>query len=213
MPTIQQISIYAQTAVASYATNLIPLINNTANFKATNTGMADAQAIAFDKDWAVLQQSEPNANGFSAVLLQRKDAIGNVTGGKVLAIAGTDKSSAADVITDLVNVVWYGTVLGMPQYGSLESFCTELVSSGKLDAMRHLFGLTSITATGNRADFYNNVKQFADVSVSLQGKGALSLAPSATLVSFALVQVGDATADARNVDTLAANEGVFLCVA
>lgn len=99
--------------------------------------MADAQAIAFDKDWAVLQQSAPNANGFSAVLLQRKDAAGNATGEKVLAIAGTDSSSPADWITDLASVALYGTVLGMPQYMSLESFYTELVLGGKLGSRHH----------------------------------------------------------------------------
>ena len=68
-------------------------------------------------------------SGFSAVLLQRPQ-----TGEKVLAIAGTDPTSPADLITDLVNVALFGTVLGMPQYASLESFYQELLSNGKLGA-------------------------------------------------------------------------------
>ena len=144
MLTIQQLSAYSQTVLASYASNLVPLQNNKEQFKDLNVGMVDAQAIAFDKDWAVIQQSTPNGDGFSAVLLQRKDAAGNATGEKVLAIAGTDKSSPADIITDLVNVALYGTVLGMPQYASLESFYSELVSStGKLGAAEQ------VTVTGH----------------------------------------------------------------
>ena len=54
------------------------------------------------------------------------------TGEKVLSVAGTDRSSTADLITDLVNIAVYSTVLGMPQYNSLESFYAQLVSSGKL---------------------------------------------------------------------------------
>ena len=72
--------------------------------------MVEIRAIEFDKRWSVIQQDN-SFNGFSAVLLQRKDNAGNATGEKVLAIAGTDCS--ADVITDLVNVGVLGTVLNM----------------------------------------------------------------------------------------------------
>jgi hypothetical protein len=138
MPTIQQLSIYSQTSLASYATDLLPIQNNSARYKVQAVGMAASQADDFDATWAVLQQSTPTANGFSAVLLQNR-----TTGEKVLAIAGTDPASPADIITDLVNVALYGTVLGMPQYASLESFYTQLVSSGKLGAAEQ------VTVTGH----------------------------------------------------------------
>ena len=80
----------------------------------------------------------PTINGFSAVLLQSR-----LTGEKVLAIAGTDPSSPADLISDIVNVFQYGTALGMPQYMSLESFYAQLVSSGTLGASEQ------VTVTGH----------------------------------------------------------------
>lgn len=142
MPTITQHSTYAQAALASYAASLVAGANNTARYKDQAVGMTDTQATAFDRDWAVLQQYT-STNGFSAVLLQRKDDAGNATGEKVLAIAGTDPSSPADVITDVVNVFQYGTAAFMPQYVSLESFYVQLVSSGKVGATEQ------ITVTGH----------------------------------------------------------------
>jgi pimeloyl-ACP methyl ester carboxylesterase len=143
MPNITQLNEYGQTALAAYAQNLVVgNVNNASKYK--NIGMADAQARGFDAAWVVLQQSPSDpVTGFSAVLLQRKDANGNATGEKVLAIAGTDPSSPTDIITDLVNVAYYGTVLGMPQYGSLESFYSQLVSAGLLGATEQ------ITVTGH----------------------------------------------------------------
>lgn len=137
MPTTQQISGYAQTAQASYAIELVAGASNATRYQdATTAGMSAAQATAFNATWNVLQQSPLNGNGFSAVLLQNR-----TTGEKVLAIAGTN--GWADWITDLVNIALYGTVLGMPQYLSLESFFTQLVSSGKLGATEQ------ITVTGH----------------------------------------------------------------
>ena len=142
MPTIQQLTDYSQTALGAYAVGLVAEANNAGKYKNEKVGMADAQAIKFDNTWSVIQQSS-SLNGFSAVLLQRKDAAGNATGEKVLAIAGTDLSSPADLITDLVNITVVGTVLGMPQYVSLESFYAQLVSSGKLGVAE------AVTVTGH----------------------------------------------------------------
>ena len=89
MPNITQLNEYGQTALAAYAQNLVVgNVNNASKYK--NIGMADAQARGFDAAGVVLQQSPSDpVTGFSAVLLQRKDANGNATGEKVLAIAGT----------------------------------------------------------------------------------------------------------------------------
>ena len=88
--------------------------------------MSESQSTKFNATWDVIQQAT-SINGFSAVLLKNR-----TTNEKVLAIAGTDPASPADLITDLLNIALYGTVLGMPQYLSLESFYAELVTSGKL---------------------------------------------------------------------------------
>ena len=134
--TTTQYNSYAQAALAAYATGLIAGVENAARYRDPDVGMAVNQAAAFNATWNVLQQSPLNGNGFSAVLLQNR-----TTGEKVLAIAGTN--GWADWITDLVNIALYGTVLGMPQYLSLESFYTQLVSSGKLGATEQ------ITVTGH----------------------------------------------------------------
>jgi pimeloyl-ACP methyl ester carboxylesterase len=134
MPTVQQLSRYSQTAQGAYAIGLLPGQDNTLAYRAASgSDMTAAQAGAFDATWSVLQQSTPTMNGLSAVLLQDR-----TTGEKVLAIAGTDPSSPADLITDLVDIAIYGTVLGMPQYASLESLYAQLVSSGKLGASEQI---------------------------------------------------------------------------
>ncbi len=92
--------------------------------------MSFSQASAFDATWAVLEQSAPDPNGFSAVLFQRKNADGQATGEKVLAIAGTDPGSLGDLIADFINVGLLGTVGNMAQYRSLETFHAHLVSTG-----------------------------------------------------------------------------------
>ena len=138
MSSIQQLFTYSQASLASYAISLASGGNNTAAYKADKVEMSDAQARAFDDTWTVLQQSAPNANGFSAVLLQQK-AWPNE---KVLAIAGTDPQSPGDWLADY-HVLEFGTVLGMPQYTSLVEFYSELVSSEKI-----LSG-TAITVTGH----------------------------------------------------------------
>ena len=127
MPTIRQLLDYSQAALASYALDLLPGIDNVSSYTRQRVGMAAAQATKFNTVWEVIQQSAPNIDGFPAVLLQNR-----TTGEKVLSVAGTDRSSTADLITDLVNIAVYSTVLGMPQYNSLKSFYAQLVSSGKL---------------------------------------------------------------------------------
>jgi hypothetical protein len=105
MATVQQLSVYAQTSQASYGLNLVQGGDNSSAYAAVSVGMAASQAIEFDATWNVLQQST-SSNGFSAVLLQNR-----TTNEKVLAIAGTDLGSPADVITDLVNVALYPTLV------------------------------------------------------------------------------------------------------
>ena len=115
MTTSTQLSSYAQTAVAAYAVGLVPGGNNSLHYRDQIVGMATAQAAAFDAAWVVLQQSPSDpVTGFSAVLLQRKDANGNATGEKVLAIAGTDPSSPADLAADL-GIALSGSVANMDQ--------------------------------------------------------------------------------------------------
>jgi len=48
MPTIQQLSSYAQTALASYAANLIANDDNLAKYTAAKVGMANVQATVFN---------------------------------------------------------------------------------------------------------------------------------------------------------------------
>ena len=81
MPNISQYNTYAQTALAAYATGLVPgSLNNVDRYRDADVDMTAAQAQAFDANWVVLQQSTPALNGFSAVLLQRKDEAGNASG-------------------------------------------------------------------------------------------------------------------------------------
>ena len=137
MPTIRQLSVYSQTALASYAINLEPGGNNTSAYVADKVKMAVAQATEFNAAWDVLQQSTSTINGFSAVLLQNR-----TTGEKVLAIAGTDSASPADWAADL-GVFLNGSVANMDQYMALESFYSQLVTGNKLAAGEQ------ITVTGH----------------------------------------------------------------
>jgi Ca2+-binding RTX toxin-like protein len=91
--------------------------------------MSFSQATAFNATFAVLQQSAPSIDGFSAVLLQNRR-----TGEKVLAIAGTDPGSLGDLITDFIDIGVLGTVGNMAQYRSLEAFHAQLVSTGLIGA-------------------------------------------------------------------------------
>lgn len=138
MPSASQLFDYSQAALASYAIGLQAGLNNVAAYTTDKVNMSASQAARINATWVVLQQSAENANGFSAVLLQRRDAQGNATGEKVLAIAGTDPSSPADLITDIVNIAQYGTALGMPQYLALDTFYAQLVASGKLGASEQI---------------------------------------------------------------------------
>ena len=146
MATNQQLSEYSQTALAAYAVDLIAGVSNTGLYKDPKVGMSTAQATAFDNTWSVIQQSAYNINGFSAVLLQRKDANGNPNpnGEKVLAIAGTDPSSPADLLTDL-SIVLGSSVINLGQYAALEAFYTQLLS----DPAHPLGANEAITVTGH----------------------------------------------------------------
>ena len=125
MATINQYFEFSQLAQASYA-NLAPNVDpvpellNTANF-------AQQQANTFALGYTVLSQSVPNANGFSATLLQN-----NATGQKTLAIRGTD--DLFDGLTDVVSVALLGTTALQSQYQSLKSYYQQLITEGKLGA-------------------------------------------------------------------------------
>jgi len=133
MPTITDYLKYAETAFASYATNLVLGHGNTDAYRRV-AGMASIQAQNFDATWNILGQQDLS-DGFSAVLMQQVDAIGNPVGDKVLAIRGTEASHwGIDYLTDVVNIALLGTEVGMPQYNALESFYQILISQGKLGA-------------------------------------------------------------------------------
>jgi hypothetical protein len=129
MTTFTAASVYSQTALASYGDALQSNQSNVDKYTDTDVGMSPTEAQTFDATWEVVEQSTSTMNGFSAVLFRHR-----TTGEKVLAIAGTDPSSPADLLTDLVNVIALGSVTVMPQYVSLEAFHAQLLSSGKLTA-------------------------------------------------------------------------------
>jgi len=121
MPSIQQLASFAQTSLGSYAAKLLAGVDNSAAYADPAVGMSRAQANAFDAAFAVLQQSAPSNDGFSAVLLQNRR-----TGQKVLAIAGTDPRSLIDLLTDFIDIGVVGTVGNMEQYLSLETLLAQL---------------------------------------------------------------------------------------
>jgi len=129
MPSIQHVSSFAQASLGAYAAELLAGVDNSLAYADPAVGMSRAQANAFDATFAVLQQSAPSIDGFSAVLLQNR-----TTGEKVLAIAGTDPGSLGDLITDFVDIGVLGTVGNMAQYRSLETFHAQLVSNGLIGA-------------------------------------------------------------------------------
>jgi Ca2+-binding RTX toxin-like protein len=133
MPTITDYLKYAETAFASYATNLVLGHGNSEAYRSV-AGMASIQAQNFDAAWNILGQQDLS-DGFSAVLMQQVDVFGNPVGEKVLAIRGTEASHwRIDYLTDVVNIAILGTEVGMPQYNALEGFYQTLVSQGKLSA-------------------------------------------------------------------------------
>ncbi|PNU18532.1 hypothetical protein C2E25_17195 [Geothermobacter hydrogeniphilus] len=130
MPTINDYLNLAETAFASYASNL--RIGNGNALEYERAVMTKTQATRFDASWQVLDQQDLS-NGFSAVLFQQVDQQGNPVGDKVLAIRGTEPSYwGIDYLTDVINIAVLGTNVGMPQYSSLKSFYQTLVSQGKL---------------------------------------------------------------------------------
>lgn len=137
MPTISEYFKYAETALAAYAVNLLPGIDNEAELK--KAGMPTAEATKFDETWEVIEQSPSPGNGFSAVLLRNR-----TTGEKVLSVRGTESSQMyIDYLTSAVNIGVLGSVTAMPQYASLETFYQSLVFGGKLGANE------AVTVTGH----------------------------------------------------------------
>ncbi|MCC7461359.1 MAG: hypothetical protein IT480_02735, partial [Gammaproteobacteria bacterium] len=126
MPVIQQLARYAQTAQAAYAENLIA---GEANKQAyvDDAEMSASKASRFDGEWTVLAQSPFAFNGFPAVLLQSA-----TTGEKVLAIAGTDASSATDLWANAAYIARAGDLDDMQQFQDLEAFYQQLISNGRL---------------------------------------------------------------------------------
>jgi len=128
MSFVDQLLIYGETALASYAEGIAGATESQTKEAFREAGMSDRQATLFDRAWIVLDQSPEMNNGFSAVLLQSRS-----TGEKVLAIRGTEPSQwGADYITDIVDIAALGSINRMAQYQSLEAYYGQLVSSGKL---------------------------------------------------------------------------------
>jgi len=132
MPNINDYLKYAETAFAAYASNLTQGKGNTLKYEEAN--MTTSQAQHFDAGWQVLGQQDLS-DGFSAVLLQSVDVLGNPAGQKVLAIRGTEGSHwGMDFFADAINIGLLGTSAGMLQYASLENFYQTLMVQGKLGA-------------------------------------------------------------------------------
>lgn len=137
----RNLAAYSQVAHASYGKGLIPLADNSAVYVGVDVKMSSSQAQQFDRTWAVIEQSTPSPTtdaGFSAVLLRRKDAQGNAFGEGVLAIAGTDPTSAFDLMTDYVSIYRLGTAVNMTQYKALEAFYAHLKATGKIGATERI---------------------------------------------------------------------------
>ena len=133
MPNMSDYMKYAEAAFAAYATGL--QLGRGINANAyRDADMSSTQAQQFDATWQVLGQQDLS-DGFSAVLFQPVDVLGNPVGQKVLAIRGTEASHwGIDYLVDVVNVAYFGTAAGMRQYASLESFYQSLIAQGKLGA-------------------------------------------------------------------------------
>lgn len=122
---------YAETAFAAYASNLV--LGRGENTDAyVSADIATAQAQRFDATWQVLGQQDLG-DGFSAVLFQQVNALGQPVGQKVLAIRGSEASHwGIDYLVDAVGVAFLGTSAGLSQYNSLQNFYLSLIAQGKL---------------------------------------------------------------------------------
>ena len=210
MYSMQDLSSYSQTAAASYATGLQPSSDNNDAYKAPTVGMSDAQAQSFSATWAVIEQSDPDAMyamGFSAVLLQRNDASGNATGEKVLAIAGTDRSSGMDLLSDFINILNLGTVAGMWQYEALENFYYHLRSSDKIGMAEQ------VTVTGH------SLGGFLAQAFTVRHPEAVSAAYTYNAPGFSAIEsmlefMGSTSAVAQaNITNVVATDGLDFTVA
>ena len=101
MPAIVDYSKYAQTAFAAYASGLaLGRGGNSAAYK--DADMSLLQAQRFDNTWEVLGQQDLG-DGFSAVLFQEVNDLGQPVGQKVLAIRGTESSHwGIDYLVDAI---------------------------------------------------------------------------------------------------------------
>jgi pimeloyl-ACP methyl ester carboxylesterase len=125
MPTINDYLKYGETALAAYALNLSPGLIDVDALKLA--GMPTAEATRFSDTWTLIAQSPSSIDGFSAILLENRS-----TGVKVLSIRGTE--GYMDYLADYINIGVVGSVIGMPQYGSLEAFYRSLDAGGQLGA-------------------------------------------------------------------------------
>jgi Ca2+-binding RTX toxin-like protein len=138
MPTQADYFKYAETAFASYATNLTRGRGVNADAYRVLADMAPAQADRFDSSWQVLSQQDLN-DGFSATLFQQVDAFGSSIGQKVLAIRGSESSHwFADYSADIKSVAILGTAAGSPQFNSLKSFYQSLIAQGRLGSTENI---------------------------------------------------------------------------
>ncbi len=202
MTTIKQLLNYSQTALAAYATGLEPLLNNTQRYNAPGVGMATAQATQFDADWAVLQQSPSDPiTGFSAVLLQRKDADGNATGEKVLTISGTN--SPADVLSDL-GIFLGSTVTDIAQYNALESFYSKLTEPGGKLSSNEQFTITGHSLGGFLAQAFT--ARHASVVTAAYTFNAPGLGAADTLLGY--LGISNAGAAAAKITNVHATDGL-----
>ena len=143
MPTQSEYLKYAETAFASYASNLTVGRRVNADAYHLLADMASPQAQRFDGTWQVLGQQDLT-DGFSATLFQEVDVLGIPVGQKVLAIRGTESSHwGVDFLADVANIALLGTAKGFSQFTSLERFYRSLITQGKLG------GLESIVVTGH----------------------------------------------------------------
>jgi trimeric autotransporter adhesin len=132
MPNISDYLKLAETSLAAYAFDLAVGKGNTAKYQRAD--MSPSQAQRFDATWQVLGQQDLS-DGFSAVLFQQVDALGQPVGQKVLAIRGSEGSHwGIDYLVDAIGVAFLGTSAGLSQYNSLQNFYLSLVAQGKLGA-------------------------------------------------------------------------------
>src|SRR5487761_1915880 len=130
MPSIANYLKYGETALAAYAIGLQLGNGNTQAYQ--DADMSSSQAQRFNNTWQVLGQRDLS-DGFSAVLFQQVDTLGQPVGQKVLAIRGSESSlGGIDYLADAINIALLGSSAGMSQYNSLQKFYQSLIDQRKL---------------------------------------------------------------------------------